>query len=76
MNWYLRLSGGNPDNPEHYIKIVPGPPNCPGSGKICSVLACDNGEGRPQFTMDLLFEMITALNSGVDQTHVLLRFTD
>lgn len=74
--WYLRLSGGNPNNPEHYLYVGSGPPNCPGSGKICCILACDDGSGKPLITTDLQSEMIMALNSGLNQPEVLLRFNN
>jgi len=74
--WYLRLSGGNPNNPEHYLYIGTNPPNCPGSRKICCIQAYDNGNGKPLITPDLQSEMIMALNMQLDQPEVLLRFNN
>ena len=71
--WYFRLFGGNPNDPCAYIFIGSNPPSCPGTGKICAIYACDDGFGCPIITTALQTEMITALSTGADQLHVLLR---
>ena len=73
---YLRLSGGIHFYREIFLYVGSGPPNCPGSGKICCILACDDGSGKPLITTDLQSEMIMALNSGLNQPEVLLRFNN
>ena len=37
-NWFLRISGANPNLPSSYIKPPNStPPNCPGMREICAI---------------------------------------
>lgn len=71
--WYMRMFGGDPINVNHYILIGSSPPACPGTGKICAIYAISNELGQPIISSKIRLEMITALNTGITQPHVLLR---
>ncbi|WP_222536435.1 hypothetical protein [Pedobacter polysacchareus] len=73
QQWYIRVSGGDPKNPEHYTPSGPTPPACPGSGKVCAVYAEAGNPNRPDLTQALLDEIKNALDNGVDTQNVLLR---
>ncbi|WP_222536433.1 hypothetical protein [Pedobacter polysacchareus] len=78
--WYIRVSGGNPNNPADYTLYGVTPPLCPGKGKICAIFTERDLtiplEDKPDITEDLQEEMITALNGCIDTENVLLRFSN
>lgn len=73
MKWYIRIYGSNPNNPNSYVLVGSTPPECPGTCKICAVLASDDDFGHPVIDDDLQQQMITALSTCADQPRVLLR---
>ena len=75
-DWYLRASEANPFDASSYTFVGSTAPSCPGNGNICSVLADDNGAGKPILTPDLQAQIQEAINTNTDQTNVLLRSAD
>jgi len=74
--YFLRINGTDPNDPLNYTNVGSTKPGCPGSGKICSLLAEDDGTGHPIVTQQIQDQMVLALSSGVDQPLVLLRALD
>lgn len=72
-DWYLRTNGANPFNANSYTFVGSTAPSCPGSGNICSVLAENNGAGKPILTPALQAQITTAQSTNMDQPNVLLR---
>lgn len=72
--WYkfTSASGADPLNPSNYSNPQPNKQTCPGSSKICAILANDNGFGFPVITSAIQSDMVLALHHGVDQTTVAL----
>jgi len=76
-NWFLRISGANPNLPGSYLTPpTSNPSGCPGTGKICTVDAEVDENGAPIIDDVLLSEMSLALQSGTDRPRVLLRAND
>ncbi|WP_342331909.1 hypothetical protein [Pedobacter sp. FW305-3-2-15-E-R2A2] len=72
-NWYVRITGADPTLPASYTLVGINPPSCPGTGKICSIKADDDGTGLPIITPALQSEIAAALSTNVDQPNALLR---
>lgn len=49
-DWYLLGSCLNPYDSSSYIFVGSTAPSCPGTGRICAVLADDNESGKPILT--------------------------
>lgn len=76
LQWYTfsTTGGADPLDPLQYSSPVPSKPSCPGSSKICSILANDDTFGHPVITQPIVNDMVRALQFGADQTTVALRF--
>lgn len=74
-NWYTftTASGADPLDPTNYSNPQPNKPACPGSARVCAILANDNGFGFPVITSGIQSDMTLALQTGTDQTTVALR---
>lgn len=72
-DWYLRGNSLNPFDSSSYTFVGSTAPSCPGNGNICSILADDNGSGKPILTPDLQTQIQAALSTNQDQPGVLLR---
>ncbi|WP_342331908.1 hypothetical protein [Pedobacter sp. FW305-3-2-15-E-R2A2] len=74
--YFLRINFADPNDPLSYTSVGSTKPGCPGTGKICSLLAENDGTGHPVITSQIQAQMVTALSTGVDQPLVVLRFLD
>ena len=74
-SWYIFTNtvGADPLNPSNYGTPQSSKPSCPGSVKICSVLADDDGFGHPNLTMPIQDDITRALQFSTDQTTAILR---
>lgn len=74
--WYhfTTQSGANPSDPNNYSNPQDLRPSCPGSSKLCAILADDNGFGFPLITSQLLTDIANAINTGNENGTVTLRF--
>lgn len=73
LQWYFRTAGADANNPASYTLVGGSPPSCVGTTKICSIYANDDGFGSPDIDSTIQGQMVTALNTGTNQTQVLLR---
>lgn len=74
--WYIfsTIPNSNPLDPASYSYPYYVKPSCPGSVKLCAIRAYDDGFGQPVITDEIVCEIIVALQYGLDQTNVVLRF--
>ena len=47
FSWYVRIFGGDPNDPNSYTLYGSTPPLCRGICKICAIYAEDDGFGHP-----------------------------
>lgn len=73
--WYTftTTSGASTSNPNNYSNPQPTQPNCPGSVKLCAILANDNGFGFPVITSAIQSDISNAVNTGNDNGTAILR---
>ncbi|MEN5378763.1 hypothetical protein [Sphingobacterium kitahiroshimense] len=62
----------HPADPASYSLITGTPPSCTGNEQICTINAT-NDSGQPVLDTSILSEMVTALNTGVNQPNVNLK---
>lgn len=73
--WYTftTLPGASTSNPNNYSNPQTNPPSCPGSVKLCAILANDNGFGFPVITSAIQSDIANAVNTGNDNGTAILR---
>lgn len=74
--WYTftTQTGADTSNPNNYANPQDQQPNCPGSSKLCAILANDDGFGFPVITSQIQTAISNAVQSGNESSTVLLRF--
>lgn len=74
--WYTFTTqpGADVANPNNYSNPQSNQPPCPGSLKLCAILANDNGFGFPAMTTQIITDIANAVNSGNDTATAILRF--
>ncbi|WGQ11540.1 hypothetical protein QG516_07710 [Pedobacter gandavensis] len=73
--WYTftTLPGASTSDPNNYSNPQTLQPSCPGSVKLCAILADDNGFGFPDITSAIITDIANAVNSGNDNGRAILR---
>jgi len=74
--WYTftTATGASTSDPNNYSNPQTLKPGCPGSVKLCAILAEDNGFGFPDITSAIQTDIANAVNTGTDQGTAILRF--
>lgn len=74
--WYTftNASGATTDNPNNYSNPQDSKPGCPGSVRLCAILADDDGFGFPVITSQIQADISNALQGGSDVGTAALRF--
>lgn len=75
VQWYnfSTTGGADPLLPSNYTAAGATKPACPGSSKICAILADADAFGQPDITQPIINDMVRALQFGSDQSTVALR---